>query len=164
MSHYTDFKKDHQNTFLNGEQYYELVQRNKEYYPEFKQPKNTNDIDTIAFLGLRLDDGIDLSALPPRTIPYGDRIIRSFTVGDYDYYATYTGYFYKKHQSKDIKPIEEKVFWSLIPERGVFNFCPRLGSPQAGLTRGSKRSFSDRAETQKNRFQEIQDKYKDGVK
>lgn len=42
---------------------------------------NLKDIDTIAFLGLRLDDDVDLSTLPPRTIPYGDRIIRSFTVG-----------------------------------------------------------------------------------
>lgn len=126
--------------------------------------RHSYDIDTLAFLGFRIEDGVDCSTLPARTIPYGDRIIKSFTFGDYDYYKTYTGYFYKKHQSKDIKPLDEKVFWSLIPEREVFKFCARLGSPQAGLTRGSKRSFSDRAETQKNKLLEIQNKYKDGVK
>lgn len=70
----------------------------------------------------------------------------------------------KKHQSKEIKPLEEKLFWSLFPEREFFIFCARLGSPQAGLTRGSNGSFLEPLETKKNKFLEIQEKYKDGVK
>lgn len=164
MSSYMDFKKEHENSFLQGEQYYELVQENKEFYPEFEKPKKTNDYDTLAFLGFRIEDGVDCSTLAARTIPYGDRIIKSFTVGEYDYYRTYTGYFCKKHQSKEIGVIDEKFFFDKCNSREVFKFCSRLGPPQAGLTRGSKRSFSDRAETQKNKLLEIQNKYKDGVK
>lgn len=160
----SELKQFAHNHWLGQDDYLSLIYRNPQYYYLQHEFKNKRvDIDLVAFVGGSIDTSVSISSRP-RVIPYGDSIIQSFTVGDYDYYKTYTGYFYKKHQSKDIKPIEEKVFWSLIPDREVFKFCPRLGSPQAGLTRGSKRSFSDRAETQKNRFQEIQDKYKDGVK
>lgn len=160
----SELKKYAHNHWMGQDDYIREIHRNPQYYylqDEYKC--KLVDVDLVAFVGGSIETAIDIK-LPPRSIPFGDSIIRSFTVGNYDYYKTHTGYFYKKHQSKDIKPLDEKVFWSLIPEREVFKFCARLGSPQAGLTRGSKRSFSDRAETQKNKLLEIQNKYKDGVK
>lgn len=102
----------------------------------------------------------DFSAVSPdRVIPYGDYFLSSCTLGDYDYYKTNTGHFKKLHNSKAIISILEKEFLKAYAVRETFVFCPRLGSPQAGLTRESKRTFS-----KENKIVlDIQEKYKNGV-
>lgn len=148
----------------------------------------SSELDRIAFVGGRIDDGV--TEFPPRVIPYGDRIIESFTISKISYYRTQTGYFLKKRQSMEIERIR----------KGRFDFCRSLHDtalilsntgghhtafrrvkmcyPRAGLTRGSNASFSILKPCQKPQgyssetkmdallpdFDRIQKKYKDGVK
>lgn len=94
-----------------------------------------------------------------RVIPHGDYFLGSFTSGKYDYFQTNTGFFKKLHNSKNIQVITKKEFENASMSEEKFVFCPRLGSPQAGLTRGFKRTFSE-----KNKIVlDIQEKYKNGV-
>lgn len=94
-----------------------------------------------------------------RIIPHGDYFLSSCTYGDYDYYKTNTGHFKKLHNDKNIISILEKEFNKAYSLREKFVFCPRLTSPQAGLTRGSKRYFSEKNQA----VLDIQEKYKNGV-
>ncbi|ADR33994.1 hypothetical protein Sulku_1331 [Sulfuricurvum kujiense DSM 16994] len=135
------------------------------------------DINTIAFLGLKIND--DELPPSPSPIPWGDRIIHTFTIDKIDYIKTHFGLFMKRKQSPIIEVCTPeryflaKSFLTLDDINHVklhenefykkFNLA-KYDVPQAGLTRGSKRSFSDRAETQKTKLEVIQDKYKDGVK
>jgi len=94
-----------------------------------------------------------------RVIPHGDYFLSSCTVGDYDYFKTNTGHFKKLHNDKNIISILEKEFYSAYAVREKFVFCARLSSPQAELTRGSKRTFSEKNKV----VLDIQEKYKNGV-
>jgi len=72
-----------------------------------------------------------------RLIPHGDYYLHSCTVGNYSYHQTNTGFFKKLHNSSLFIKVDKEEFDLAYEEREVFNFCPRLVSPQAGLTRGS---------------------------
>ncbi|MDD4949634.1 hypothetical protein [Sulfuricurvum sp.] len=95
-----------------------------------------------------------------RKIPYGDYFLSSCTFQNYQYFKTNLGYFKRLNQSKNIETIEKKEFDEAYSKREFFVFCPRLGSPQAGLTRGFKRSFSQNEKI----LSDLQNKYKDGIK
>lgn len=146
------------NIFLSDDEYYDLVSSNRVFYPIPKKRNISNDIDTLSFLGKRVDDKDYDGGF--RSIPYGDVILQSHTFSHFDYFKTHTGYFAKRHQSKNIFSISEGLFY-LTREYRV-NFELLLGSPQAGLTRGSKRSFF--GFRKKESLASIQSKYKDGVK
>lgn len=130
----------------------------------------------IAFLGGKLDDQDYEKEV--RVIPYGDLIVSSFTVDKFEYIKTNSGLFIKGVNStiisscsvdrynlaKSFLTLDDINHVELHENRFYKKFQKQnFDVPQAGLTRGSKRSFSDRAETQKNLIQKIQDKYKDGV-
>ena len=93
-----------------------------------------------------------------RVIPYGDYFLGSFTSGKYDYFQSNTGFYKKLHNSKNIEVIEEIEFSNASMSEEKFVFCPKLTSPQAGLTRGSKRTFS-----KNDGLRLIQEKYLNGV-
>lgn len=162
------------NSFLAEDDYLQLVNQYAEFYFEHKSVTvKSKDIDFVAFVGGRLDDGV--TSFPPRTIPYGDTIIEAFRFDKRSYYRTNTGYFIKQYQSIEIVPttkerfdlarrfLDSKVNLSnTMGEHTAFSKFKTRNSdfPQAGLTRGSKGTL----ETQKTRLEEIQEKYKDGVK
>lgn len=102
----------------------------------------------------------DSSTVPfNRVIPFGDYFLGSFTSGKYDYWECNTGFYKKLHNSKNIEVITKDEFSNASMSEEKFVFCPRLTSPQAGLTRGSKRTFSKENKT----VLDIQEKYKNGV-
>lgn len=73
----------------------------------------------------------------PRVILHGDYFLSSCTVGNYNYHECNMGFFKKLHNSSLMIRIEKEEFELAYKGKEVFVFCPRLGSPQAGLTRGS---------------------------
>lgn len=177
---------EYKNSEISEEEYLKLVLNNPQWYPpfHFKTKKKElskigdtsviiDDIDMIAFMGGRIE------ALPfkdlPRTIPWGDNILESFTMDKRSYYRTNTGHFIKQYQSIEIVPTTQERFnlarsflrsslilSNTLGEHTAFSvFQKRIFEvPQAGLTRGSKGTL----ETRKTRLAEIQEKYKDGVK
>lgn len=159
MSSYIDFKREHSNVFMCGKEYFELTKANKDFYPDYEKPIKKDDIELLTFLGLKVDD---CDHFDTKVIPFGDRIVEAFTLGQFVYIKTLSGYFFKELNSSLIRPLPESVYVEKKPYKKEFK-CFEKRFPQAGLTRGSKRSFSDRAEPQKNKLLEIQDKYKDGV-
>lgn len=132
---------------------------------------------TIAFLGGKVNDTDYEKEI--RVIPYGDLIVSSFTVDKFQYIKTNSGLFIKGVNShvitlcsldrynlaKSFLTLDDINHVALLENRFYKKFQKQnFDVPQAGLTRGSKRSFSDRAETQKTLIEKIQEKYKDGVK
>lgn len=172
-----DFSKlprDYSNIYMTEDDYLSLINENPyEYF--LTTEKKTSDIDTLAFLGLKANE----NEMPPSPspIPWGDLIVSTFTIDFCDYYRTYTGFFMKKKQSTKIEvcpqdryflaksfltldqisyvDLHENAFYKKYKEK-------KIHVPLAGLTRGSKRSFS--SFHMKSRLAEIQEKYKDGVK
>lgn len=164
------------NDLIPESDYFDLMNDNPNFYYEMI-PHNTKvDIDVMAFLGLKINN--DELPPSPSPIPWGDQIVSTFTLDNIDYYKTLTGLFMKKKQSSvievctperyllaksfltldDINHVElhENLFYKKYQSE---NF----DVPQAGLTRGSKRSFLESEETQKIKNC-IQDKYMDDVK
>lgn len=169
--------KDSSNHLISEIDYLDLINDNPQFYSKTIPLGHEDDIDYIAFLGLKANK--DELPPSPSPIPYGDLIISSFTIDKIEYFQTETGLFMKKKQSPIIEVCTpERYFLAksfltpddlnhvLLHEQNFYKKFQKqnFDIPQAGLTRGSKRSFSDRAETQKNLIQKIQDKYKDGVK
>lgn len=96
---------------------------------------------------------------PDRVIPYGDFFLFSCTFEGHAYAQTNTGYFKRKHHTTEIEDISQSDFENAYSQSELFTFCPRLASPQAGLTRGLNSPFSTSDEKQKL----IVEKYKNGV-
>lgn len=108
---------------------------------------------------------------PDKIIPYGDCFLSSFTLKPYAYAETKTGFFRRKHNATIIEQITQaqferaklllSTFTTLSNTNGDHTAFSRLKktSPQAGLTRGSKRTFS----TSQEKIASILEKYKNGV-
>ena len=125
----------------------------------------------MAFSPLPENDLLPVDHYPDKIIPYGDYFLSSFTLKPYAYAQSKTGFFRRKHNTTIIEKITQEqferakdllsTFTALSNTNGDHTAFSRLKktSPQAGLTRGSKRTFS----TSQEKIASILEKYKNGV-
>jgi hypothetical protein len=162
---YWDFREDRKprekrNLNLSKEEYRKIQEDHLEWYPHYKRPKmKEKDINEIAFLGLSSKESENY---PYKPIPYGDIIRESFQVDDVIYMRTDTGYFFRKENTKGIHSINKNIFDAKKPFKKVFESFKKT-FPQAGLTRGSNWTNLTPEQKKKQRLEEIQNKYKEGV-